>query len=639
MRWVLKMTKYLLIAMILIIFLVFFIFIYYSKKLNYEIPKTMSIELYDANGDKYLTLSNQNRKNYVKLEEISPYIIDSFLSIEDKKFYKHKGIDVMRMGGALLSNFKANDLKEGASTITQQYARSIYLTSSKNFKRKIEEIMISINLESKYSKDQILEGYLNSIYFDHGIYGIEDASLFYFDKHASEVTLAEAAILTAIPKGPIYYSPINNPENNKNRKNLILEELYEDKKITIDQLQNAKKEIVNFYGHLDSIDPNKAPYYQDLIIEELKNIPAVQRHEGGIKVYTTLDLNLSRSINENISKYMPDDEELQIAIVAMDPHTGDVLSIIGGKDYTKSQFNRATKALRQPGSTIKPFLYYSALNNGFTPATTFESTKTTFFIDGQTYSPTNYLDIYPDRDVTMAYALAVSDNIYAIKTHLFLGTDVLFDTLKNFGFTSNINNNVSLALGSSEVYLDELVNGYAQIASLGKEIKPRYIKKITDLDDNILYEQKVKPEQKFDADNCYILSETMNNVFDNRLAININTTGAAISSKLHHKYAAKSGSTDTDNLIIGYNSDLVLGIWTGYDDNKLIINNETKYIKFIWADVMEEFMKGKSGGWYEPSNGVVSIELNPISGQIAKKSEYKKELYFKADNLPWFIFE
>ncbi len=639
MKIILKITKYIFIIFIFLCISFFFVFYHYSKRLNYTIPQTVNIEFYDANGELFLTLNNQSKKSYIQLEEISQDLINAFISIEDKNFYKHNGINPWRMAGALLSNIKKGKIVEGASTITQQYARNLYLNNDKNFKRKIDEIMIAINLETKYSKDEILEGYLNTIYFDHGIYGVEDASHFYFNKKASDLTLIEAVTLASIPKGPIYYSPIKNPENNKERRNIILEEMSKDGYISKETLQENLNKDVTIYGHLEKNDNKNAPYFQDIVIQLLEDLSIPYSSlDKGIKVYTTLDLKLNECIQKAIDKYYPKNSNLELAIYAMNPKTGAVLSVIGGYNYENSVYNRATKSLRQPGSSIKPFLYFTALENGFTPATTFMSQKTDFYVDGEIYSPTNYDDIYPNRDVTMAYALAVSDNIYAIKTHLFLGTDKLVKTLKDFGFTSEIKNNTSLALGTSEVTLKELVTGYAKIASLGYDVKPKYINKIVSNSGDILYENNEKYEERFDNANCYILAETMTNVFDNRLAININTTGASIAAKLSKKYAAKSGSTDYDNWMIGFNKNIVLGIWTGYDEATEVKNSQTKYIKNIWADVMEEYNKDSFDYWYTQPSNVIGIELNPTTGQIAKGKEYKKRLYFKNNNLPWYLF-
>lgn len=637
---ILLIAKYLFIVSILGFILLFIFLSVYSKRFAYSIPEVMNIELYDNQGNKFLSLSNGNKQSYITLDQISPYLIDAFISIEDKKFFNHQGIDLLRIGGALLANIKAGEITQGASTITQQYARNLFLTQDKNIKRKIDEIFIAINLENKYSKEEILEGYLNSIYFDHGIYGVEDASLFYFNKHAKDLSLAEAAMIAAIPKGPGYYSPIKNYENNKRRKELIIKELLKDKKITIEEANQALQEEPKLYGIPPQTNEYNAPYFQDLIMEEIKKILVITpAKRQSYKVYTTLDISLNKTLEECIEKYYPYNSEIEIAVYAINPQNGHVLSVIGGKDYQKSQFNRATKALRQPGSTIKPFLYYAALEHGFTPATTFLSAPSTFYINGISYSPNNYANIYPNQDISMAYALATSDNIYAVKTHLFLGNGIFAKTLRDFKFTTKINDNPSLALGTSEVYLSELVNAYAHLASLGKEVTPTLITKITDMNDKVLYQAKNNTQrQLFDKANTYILNETMTNVFDNRLAININVTGAPIANMLTRKYAAKSGSTDFDNWIVGYNKDIVLGIWTGYDDSREIIrSDEQKYIKYIWAEAIEAYMKNCGNGWYEMPSNVTAIALNPISGNLTGPNNFTKLMYFKKDNLPWHL--
>ena len=210
-----------------------------TTNMNYQLPEIINVELYDSNNHKYLSYSNGKKQSYVQLDDISPYLTKAFISIEDKRFYKHHGVDIIRMGGAVLKNLKSNKLSEGASTITQQYVRNLYLTTEKTWKRKINEILISLNIEKNYSKNEILEGYLNSIYFDHGIYGVEDASIYYFNKHAKDLTLEEAAAIASIPKGPTLYSPIKNPKNNKERRNLILREMLNDGLITNEEYEES----------------------------------------------------------------------------------------------------------------------------------------------------------------------------------------------------------------------------------------------------------------------------------------------------------------------------------------------------------------------------------------------------------------
>lgn len=631
----LKFTKYLLIFMILTTVILLISFINYSKKLEYKIPEKQTITILDNKENIYFEINNANKQSYVNLDEISDNIKKAIICIEDKDFYKHNGINIKRMGGALLKNLQSNSISQGASTITQQYARNLFLTNEKTYKRKINEISIAINLESRYTKDEILEGYLNTIYFGHGIYGIKDACKFYFDKEPNMISLAEACVLAAIPKGPAIYSPIIDYQKNKERKELIINELYKDKKINNYEKIEALNETIQF-NTKSKYDIKKAPFYQDKIIEELKELNIDSKIP--YTVYTNVDMELNSFILKTIDKYIPS-SDIEIAIMAMNPNDGNVLSIIGGKNYSNSSFNRASSALRQPGSAIKPFLYYGALENGFTPATTFTSTETIFNINGTIYEPHNYKEIYPNQEVTMAYALATSDNIYAVKTHLFLGTDVLYKNLIDFGFKTKINNNASLALGTSEVYLDELVNGYAKIASLGKDVKRNYISKIVDSNGKVLYKSDTNYKQKFNKNNCYILSETMTNMFDNHLAININVTGASIKSMLTNKYAGKSGSTDTDNWMIGFNNNIVLGIWCGYDDNRILNSGEGKFIKYIWAEIMEYYTKNCEVKWYETPYTVTSLSLNPINGKIALNNEYSKSLYFNINNIPWNIFD
>lgn len=631
----LRMTKYILILFIIVLIGLVVIFFKYSKKLDYEIPKKNTITVLDKDNNFYFEINNANKQSYIELNKIDKDIINAIIAIEDKNFYKHNGISLKRIGGALISNIKNNSLSQGASTITQQLARNLFLSNEKTYERKMKEISIAISLESQYSKDEILETYLNTIYFGHGIYGIQDACEYYFGKSASDISLAEACTVCAIPKGPAIYSPITNYENNKKRKELIINELYNDDIITLDEKNKALSEEINIVAKKNTTS-KLSPYYQDVVIEELKNLNI--NSDIPFTVYTNLDTKLDSIISKTLEKYKQNDEDLQIAIYAINPNTGNVLDIIGGYDYSSSTYNRATKALRQPGSAIKPFLYYSALLNGFTPITTFNSSKTVFDINGELYEPNNFKNIYPNQDVTMAYALATSDNIYAVKTHLFLGTNTLYNTLNYFGFSSKIKNNASLALGTSEVYLNELVNNYCKIASLGKDIKASFINKIVDDNGNILYQSSNDFIQKYDSATCYILSETMTNMFDNNLSLNISVTGASLKSILTQKYAGKSGSTNTDNWMIGYNKNLVLGIWCGYDDNRIIENGKGTFIKYIWAEIMEEYTKDLENNWYDTPSNVTSIVLNPITGKLANGNEYSKKIYFNINNIPWYIF-
>ena len=609
-----------------------------THKLQYEMPLINIIKLYDKDNNEYLSLANNNKQSYVKLDDISGYLIDAFISLEDKDFYSHQGIDISRIISATLKNISKNDYVEGASTITQQYVKNLFLSSEKTIKRKIYEIFISLNIESKYSKKQILEGYLNSIYFDHGLYGVEDASLYYFNKHAKDLNLLEAVTLASIPKSPGNYSPIKNPKNNEERRNLALKEMLDDSFINEYQYQNALNDELKLTGINIKNEENSAPWYQDYVISELNKIQSIKKYSHlGLKVYTSLDLEFTKQINEIVNKRLPD-SGIAVSIIAADPKTGKVLALIGGNDYSKSTYNHALYSLRQPGSTVKPFLYLSALENGLTVSSTFKSEATTFYLPNGTYSPHNFQEIYANQDVSMVYALATSDNIYAMKTHLFLGEEKLVDKLKTFGITSELSPLPSLALGTLEVSLFDLTSCYSVLANLGKKVNLSCIEKIETMDGEIIYENNYPTKQLANSSDVYILNEAMTSVFDNNLTINIRPTCASIASLMKNTFSAKSGSTDTDNWIFGYNQDLVVGVWTGYDDNRKIEKLEDlRFGKYIWADIVNAYFQDKKSSWYETPQNVVRFKLNPITGFYANLYEYTKYLYFKEDNVPWFI--
>lgn len=610
-----------------------------NYKLSYEIPPVINIELYDNQNQKYLTYTNGKKQSYIKLENISQNLIDAFISIEDKRYYEHQGVDFIRIIGAIISDLKSGSFKEGASTITQQYVRFLYLNNNKTIKRKLYELLIAINIESKYSKDTILEGYLNTIYFDHGIYGIEDASLFYFGKSASNLSVAESAILASIPKGPSIYSPIKNPENNTTRKNLILKELLNDQKITTDEYLTALNETPELIGKTVHTKNESAPYFQDMVIEEIKQMGFLNEYlYQGIKVYTTLDSNLNKTLLTYTNEYLPN-REIELSAYAIEPKTGKVLAVIGGKDYKASTYNRATQSKRQPGSTIKPFLYLTALENGFTQATTFLSEPTTFYFNKQEYSPKNYHSIYPNQDVSMVYAIATSDNIYAMKTHLFLGPEKLANKLKSFNLGNNIPAIPSLALGTFEVTLEDLTNAYQILANEGIKKDSYLIEKITTFDDVILYEKSASAGVEYaNRDDVFLLNTAMTSVFDSNVSINIKPTCARISSLMSHTVSAKTGSTNTDNVIVGYNPNILLAIWTGYDDNRTIKNNETSFGKTIWARTVDNYLDTNNyNDWYQTPENIIGVSLNPINGFYANIEQYTKTLYFRKNNIPWFI--
>ena len=609
----------------ILIHIVVFTYAFITPKL--EINKSQSFYLYDTKNE----LVFNDDKDWIPLKEISPYLVEATLSTEDKYFYKHIGFDYLRIGKAMITNIIKKDKSEGASTITQQYARNLFLNFEKTWKRKIDEALLATELEVHYSKNEILEGYLNTINYG-GVYGIEAASKYYFNKSAKDLTLAEASLLAGIPKSPNNYSPVKNYTKSKERQKIVLKMMQKNKKITTEEYNNAINTNLTIIGKKEKSNITSINYFKDSVLEELKrltNIPEEITKTGGLKIYTTLDIEAQEDLEKAVYSYINDDTKIETAAIMMDPNTGEVLALIGGNNYSKSQFNRATKAKRQVGSTMKPLLYYSALESGFTSSSSFTSEKTTFtFSGGKSYSPKNYNDRYAEGPLSMEAAIAYSDNIYAVKTHLFLGENNLINTAKRLGITSNLSEVPSLALGTSEISLIEMTSAYSCFASLGYKTTPHFIKKIEDSKGNILYENKEEKELLLNPSLTYILNEMLTSTY-NKNFINYNyPTLISLLPQITHKYAIKSGTTDTDLLIMGYNKNVVLGVWNGYDNNTKIDSSEYSHHKNIWIDTMESYFKQKEASWYEIPNNVVGVLTEPITGALATDETQNKEMFF-----------
>lgn len=628
--------KMILLTSIIVCFCAIFyigLYIYAKTWPKLDISTANSFYLYD-NESKLFTGGNAN--DWIKLEQISPYMINATISIEDKNFYSHKGFDFPRIFKALYINLTNGKTLQGASTITQQYAKNLFLDFDKTWNRKIDEAWLTVRLEAHYSKEEILEGYLNTINYG-GIFGIENASHYYFNKSASDLTLAEASILAGIPKYPAEYSPLVNEDAAKERQLLILNSMVKNNYITENEKEEAYNTKLVYYGVEERNNLSTLMYYQDAVIDELKNIESIPTSflaTGGLKIYTNLDLDLQKNMEQNMKENIAN-EKLEIASVAMDPKTGQVLALIGGRDYSKSQFNRAINAKRQVGSTMKPILYYAALENGFTSSTTFNSTKTTFvFSENQTYSPQNFGNQYPNREISLAAALAYSDNIYAVKTNLFLGEDVLVETAQKLGIKSKLEAIPSLALGTEEINIMEMMQAYAAFANMGYSVTPHLIEKVEDMNGNVLYECKEESTQILNTDYVFILNELLTNSYSSDFINYSYPTCYNISYKMTHKYAVKTGTTDTDILIFGYNPDLLVGIWSGYDDNSTIDSLESAGIKNMWVDTMEDYLVDKENNWYEIPENVVGVLVDPISGKITTNDK-KVLLYYLKGTEPY----
>ena len=483
-----------------------------------------------------------------------------------------------------------------------------------------------------------MSGYLNTINYG-GVFGIEDASKYYFGKSAKDLTLAEASILAGIPKSPSNYSPISNYDAAKKRQLLILDAMVRNGYITDEEKKEAYETELIFIGSNSEDNISSLMYYEDAVLKELKSlssIPTSFLETGGLRIYTNLDMNAQKLMDTTIKKYLSN-SELQIASVLMDPNTGKIVAIAGGKDYSLSEFNRVTSSSRQVGSTMKPFLYYAALENGFTASTAFTSEKTTFtFSNNKTYSPTNYGDNYANSPISMGAAIAYSDNIYAVKTHLFLGENTLVEMAKRLGITSPLEENPSLALGTNEINILEMIEAYATFANEGYQIEPYFITKVEDVNGNILYERKEVKKLILNQSIVYILNNLLKNSYNKDFIDYAYPTCINIVAKLSKDYAIKTGTTNTDHLIFGYNKDAILGIWMGFDDNSDTLVKDGNTMKNIWADIMEEYLINNESNWYQKPDNVIGVLVNPITGEIATDYNKSTTFYYIKGTQPLF---
>ncbi|MBO1512776.1 transglycosylase domain-containing protein [Metabacillus bambusae] len=579
--------------------------------------------IYASDGSKIGELHNGQKRYWVKLDDISENVLQATIAIEDRSFYNHNGFDFKRIAGAALADLKAMAKVQGASTITQQYARNLFLEHEKTWQRKAMEAFYTIRLEQNYSKDEILEGYLNTIYYGHGVYGIEAAAKYYFGKNSSELSLGEAAMLAGIPKGPNLYSPYVNQEKSKGRQAIILKTMEKEGYITEKQLASALSESLIFTTKEDKVQKGIAPYFQDAVMSSLAdelNINAQMIETKGLRIYTTLDLTMQEIAEDLVEKSIEKKSDIQAGFVAIDPATGYVKALIGGRDYKESPFNRATQAKRQPGSTIKPLLYYAAINKGFTPSTEMLSEPTTFSYDdgNASYKPSNYNDYYANDFITMLQAIALSDNIYAVKTHMMLGMENLVKTGELFGLNTKIKNIPSTALGTSPVRLVEIVNAYGMLENGGRNIEPTFITKVEDATGEVIYKADTKKEQILNEQAAFVTTHMMTGMFDTALNDYTSVTGHSIADSLTRDYAGKSGTTSTDSWMIGFSPQLVAGVWTGYDKGKTIdLVQERGYAKAIWAKFMEKALDNESVKAFRPPDGTVGVYINPASGKLA----------------------
>ena len=603
-----------------------YVYAFFSPRL--EIKNAGKYFIYDKNEN--LMFQGNEESNWVGINDISPYLINAIISVEDKNFYKHVGFDYFRIIKALFSNIK-NNTRIGASTISQQYVKNLFLTFEQTWSRKIKEAFLTIELEVHYSKNEILEGYLNTINFGEGNYGVESASQYYFNKNCKDLTLEEAIILAGIPKNPSNFNPVYSYDNSIKRARVVALSMLNNKYITKDQYDNLFKNEISIYGERKENNSQMVLYYKDAVFDELSKIKSIPKDDinGNLKIYTSFDNDAQTIMEKNILKYISEDQNLQVASIITNPKTGEIISLTGGLNYAKSEYNRALKAKRQVGSTMKSFLYYGALENGMTASSTFKSEKTSFSFDnGSFYSPQNYNQIYANKDITMASAIAYSDNIYAVKTNLFLGTEVLINAANKAGIKEKLPNNPSLALGTTELNLIDFANAYNTLANMGNKKDLHFIRKVLDSNNNVLYEYKEKDDYVLNSNYVYILNEMLTGTTNSQFIDYTTPTALSLASKMSRKYSLKTGTTNTDSWVCGYNPDVMMIIWIGNDDALEIDGTASYNSKNIWIDTLEDYLKDKEPTWYSKPHNIIGVVKDGITGEINSNSKNNTILYY-----------
>ncbi|MGA9304462.1 MAG: PBP1A family penicillin-binding protein [Candidatus Sulfotelmatobacter sp.] len=657
-------------------------------------------ELYDDHGRVIGSFALQ-RRVVAGYDDFAPVLRDALVSIEDKDFYRHSGINFWRIVGAAYRDIESGGKVQGASTLTMQLARNLFLSPDRSFHRKVQEAMLAVQIERRFTKPQIFALYANQIFLGHGVYGFEAASEFYFSKPARQLTLTEAALLAGLPKSPAYYSPINHPDRAMKRRNLVINAMLEDGKITAAQAEDARSSLIVL--HL-AHDPNSlAPYFVEEIRRYLENkYGADQVHEGGLKVYTSLDVDLQNAANqavldglatyerrhgwqghlENvvaegtaIDKYehpdwedepevngyvhalvtsagvgiatlkfgryaaalgqadvawtqgklqnllrpgdicyvkilalnpngsarvsLEQDSGAQGALMAIDNATGGIKAMVGGRDFSESKFDRATQALRQVGSSFKPYVYTTVIDKGASPNDTILDEPVTFETGSGPYSPHNYDEKF-EGIITLRRALAQSRNIPALKLANKVGIKSVIDYAERFGITAKLPPYLPVALGSAEITLIEQTSAYSVFPNDGVRVTPHYITKVTDYEGRVLEEDYPEVKDVVSARTARIMTSMLREVV-------LHGTGIA-AAKLPFPVAGKTGTTNdfTDAWFVGFSPSMTCGVWIGFDEKRSLGAKETgaRAALPIWMNFMNAAMAGKDPGQFQPAPDV-----------------------------------
>jgi penicillin-binding protein 1A len=544
--------------------------------------QTLTIKAADGT---ILQQQGEATREQLKLEEIPDKLKKAFLASEDRRFYKHDGIDAQGIVRAVLNNLRSQNVVEGGSTITQQVARILFLKQERTIWRKLKEARLAQKIEDQLSKDQILERYLNLVYLGSGAYGIADAAWVYFSKPVHELTLGEMATIAALPPAPNRFSPQVNLASAQQRRNLVLQRMYEDGYISKIERDIALSEKLGVSPSQPKRWQVEAPYFISYIQKELpKYVSPEVLNAGGLTVETSLNLSWQKMAEEAVDKTLRNQgrwENFQeAALVAIDPRTGTIQAMVGGKDFGKNQFNRVTQAQRQPGSTFKGFVYATAIATGKSPYDGYEDAP--LIVDD--YEPKNFSENFHGW-MNMRDALTKSVNIIAVKVLMNIGFEPTIELAHNMGIKSELKPMYSLALGSNEVNLLELTSAYGSFATQGLHVEAHGITRILNRQGQVIWRDDFQPKRALDTESAAITTWMLRNV------VNAGTGSAA---QLNDRpVAGKTGTTDEarDLWFIGFIPQLVTGVWLGNDDNKPT-EGSSSTAAYTWHEFMEKATEG-----------------------------------------------
>lgn len=596
--------------------------------------------VFDARGRVLHEFYRENRSP-VPLKSIPRNLVNATLSTEDRSFFTHWGVDLWGIARAAVTDVLHRRRAQGGSTITQQLARNLFLTHERTFTRKLKEVALAIELERNYSKEQILEMYFNQIYFGEGAYGVEAAAKTYFGKPLGELSLSQCALLSGIPANPSFYSPRRQPKAATARRLKVLKNMLATKAITQVEFDNARQEPLGVTPI--RYDNDRAAYFVEMVrlyLDAKYGSNAV--YEGGLRVYTTLDMDLQQLAERSLEKQLENLESelklkvtrasftaalasgdgstgrtpyLQGALVALDPRNGYIRALVGGRDWSQSNFNRATQALRQPGSAFKPFVYTAAMDNGFRPTDIIIDEPVSFpGGDGKPYEPSNY-DRTFRGPVTLRYALQQSINIPAIKLLRKVGVSLVASYARRMGIKSPIGQNLSLALGSSEVNLLELTSAYAVLADRGVRNEPIYVLKVEDRSGTVLERNAPRPFEVLSEGTAATMTSMLQSVMDHGTGYPARARGFTAPA------AGKTGTMDDymDAWFVGYVPSVACGVWVGYDEKRTIGNGMTGAHAAlpIWTDFMIGATRGLPPENFPMPAGTVTRLVCAESGMLA----------------------